>query len=65
MFTRRRLYGWRQGVLSGAIAVTLLGSAVPAVGAAETPALTDDGAASVAADRTPESEASALAAETG
>lgn len=50
---------------SGAIAVTLLGVTVPAVGAGATPALAEGRAASVAADRTPESEASALAAQTG
>lgn len=50
---------------SGALAVALLGGGLPVVGAAATPALAQDGAASVAADRTPESEASARAAETG
>jgi hypothetical protein len=53
-------------VRSGALAVTLLGGAIPAVGAGATPALADDkAAASVTADKTPESEASALAAESG
>ncbi|MFI6009178.1 LamG-like jellyroll fold domain-containing protein [Streptomyces sp. NPDC051243] len=47
------------------MAITLLGSAVPVVGVGATPALADDGTVSVAADKTPESEASALAAETG
>ncbi|GFN01364.1 hypothetical protein Sfulv_61740 [Streptomyces fulvorobeus] len=47
------------------MALTLLGGAVPVVGAGATPALADDGAASVAADKTPESEASALAEESG
>lgn len=65
MFTQQRRRGWRQAARSWVIAVTLLGSAVPVVGAGATPALADDGAASVAADRTPESEASVLAAETG
>lgn len=65
MFTQKRQHGWRQAVRSGALALTLLGGAVPVIGAGATPALADDGAASVAADRTPESEASALAAETG
>ncbi|MEU0074665.1 LamG domain-containing protein [Streptomyces sp. NPDC006332] len=63
MLTQKRRHGWRQAVGSWAIAVTLLGGAV--AGAGVTPALADDGAASVAADRAPESEASALAVETG
>ena len=65
VFTHKRRYGWRQALRSGAIAVTLLGVTVPVVGAGATSALADDGAASVAADRAPESEASALAAKTG
>ena len=47
------------------MAVALLGGAVPVVGAGATPAIADEGAASLAADRGPESEASALAAKTG
>ncbi len=47
------------------MAITLLGSAVPVVGVGATAALADDGAVSAAADKTPESEASSLAAETG
>ncbi|WP_258053784.1 hypothetical protein [Streptomyces sp. Ru72] len=65
MFTRRPRHGWRQTVRSGAIALTLLGGAVPAAGVGATPALAEDAAASVTADSTPESEASALAAKTG
>lgn len=65
MFTHRRRRSWRQAVRSGAIAVTLLGGAVPLVGAGAAPALAGEGAVSVASDRSPESEASALAAETG
>ncbi|MGW9030448.1 LamG-like jellyroll fold domain-containing protein [Streptomyces sp. NPDC055722] len=53
-------------VQSGAAVVALLGGMVPAVGAvAATQALTDDRAPAAAADSTPESEASALAAKTG
>ncbi|MGW3683929.1 LamG-like jellyroll fold domain-containing protein [Streptomyces prasinus] len=47
------------------MAAALLGSAIPLVGAGATPAIADDAATSVAADRTPETRASALAAETG
>lgn len=47
------------------MAITLLGGAVPVVGAAATPAIADDSTASVTTDKTPESKASALAAETG
>lgn len=65
MFTQKRRHDWRQAVGSWAVAVTLLGGAVPVIGAGATPALANDGAASVAADKTPESEASALAVETG
>ncbi|MFI1031222.1 LamG-like jellyroll fold domain-containing protein [Streptomyces sp. NPDC020951] len=47
------------------MAVALLTGVVPVAGAGATPALADDGAASAAGDRSPESEASALAAKTG
>ncbi|MET9379794.1 LamG domain-containing protein [Streptomyces sp. NPDC002928] len=51
---------------SGATVVALLGGVVPAAGVvAATPALADDGSTAAAVDSTPESEASALAAETG
>ncbi len=65
MFTRRRRHGWIQAVRSGAIAVTLLGVAVPAVGAGAASAQAGDGVVSAEADSTPESEASALAAQSG
>ncbi|MFC4500641.1 MULTISPECIES: LamG domain-containing protein [Streptomyces] len=45
--------------------VALLAGVVPVVGAGATSALADDGAAATAADRTAESQASALAAKTG
>ena len=48
---------------NGTIAVALLACAVPVAGAP--PALADDRAASATADRTPESQASSLAAKTG
>lgn len=48
---------------NGAIAVLLLACAVPVAGV--TPALADDKAGSAAVDRTPESQASSLAAKTG
>ncbi|MEU2624619.1 LamG domain-containing protein [Streptomyces sp. NPDC007157] len=51
---------------SGAVIVALLGGMVPAAGVAgATQALADDGATVAAADPTPESKASALAAKTG
>ncbi len=65
MFTRKKRHGWRQAVRNGAIAVTLLGGAYPAVAAGTTPAMTEAGAVSRAAGGTSESQASALAAETG
>ncbi|MFI9646309.1 LamG-like jellyroll fold domain-containing protein [Streptomyces sp. NPDC052040] len=42
-----------------------MGCAVPVIGAGATPAAAGEGPASVAADKSPEAEASALAAETG
>ncbi|RDD83918.1 LamG-like jellyroll fold domain-containing protein [Streptomyces parvulus] len=54
-----------QAVRSGAIAVTLLGVTVPAVGAGATSAHADGRTVSAAADSTPESEASTIAAQTG
>ncbi|MFI5824909.1 LamG domain-containing protein [Streptomyces rishiriensis] len=47
------------------MAVALMGGAVCTVGAGAPPALADGGAASVAADQTPESKASTRAAESG
>ncbi|MET9114674.1 LamG domain-containing protein [Streptomyces longwoodensis] len=65
MATHRRRRDWRRAIGSGAIAVALLGGAVPAIGVAATPAFADEGGTPGAADRTPESRASALAAKTG
>ncbi|MEV7447950.1 LamG-like jellyroll fold domain-containing protein [Streptomyces nigra] len=45
--------------------ITLLGCAVPVVGVGATSAVAEDGAVSAAASESPESQASALAAETG
>lgn len=62
MFTRKRVRGWSRAVWSGAIAVALLGGIVPVVGLAPAVAVADEAAGTA---RTGESEASALAAETG
>ncbi|MER6564568.1 hypothetical protein ABT300_44085, partial [Streptomyces sp. NPDC001027] len=64
--THRRRRDWRRAIGSGAIAVALLGGAVPAIGFTATPAFADEkGAASAKADTTPESKAGARAAKTG
>nr|WP_241678549.1 LamG-like jellyroll fold domain-containing protein [Streptomyces lasalocidi] len=64
MFIQARRHRRRYAVWSGAVAAAILGGVVPGLGVGVASAA-GDGGASVAADVTPESKASALAAKTG